>query len=297
MVGCFPALASANQGAVRPPGPPYTQPGRITSPRTPDACSTSCSCAGRHAASLTGFRGVVSSTMRSPVSPCTQAPLVKMRVLDRAPRRPVSISASIAFLSLATRLAESSKAAWTSAAHSAATSAYVLGSPRSPMTGSISCCASRGAFASLRVRPQTRCPARRNAVATLQPTYPVAPVTNTCMGAPVEGCLYNFNGADPGHVLPSTPKERPMAAEPPTRTKPASSRALRDHVLQLLGKGHAHVTFEDAIAAWPAELRGAKPASSPTTTPITWDSWCCCDACSALGKGTRVTGNVLVNQS
>ena len=44
-----------------------------------------------------------------------------------------------------------------------------------------------------------------------------------------------------------------------------SSRALRDHVLELLGKGHAHVTFEDAIAAWPAELRGAKPAGQPFT--------------------------------
>ena len=56
-----------------------------------------------------------------------------------------------------------------------------------------------------------------------------------------------------------------MAAKPPTRTKPDSSRALRDHVLELLGKGHAHVTFEDAIAAWPAELRGAKPAGQPFT--------------------------------
>src|SRR5438128_7599766 len=182
MVGCFPALASANQGAVRPPGPPYTQPGRITSPRTPDACSTSCSCAGRHATSLMGFRGAVSSTMWSPVSPCTQTPLVRMRVFGFAPRRPASIRVSIAFLSLATPFAEYSKAAWTSTAHSAATSAYVLGSARSPTMGSISCCSSQRAFASVRVRPQTRCPARRNAVATLDPTYPVAPVTNTCIG-------------------------------------------------------------------------------------------------------------------
>src|SRR2546422_3345275 len=34
----------------------------------------------------------------------------------------------------------------------------------------------------------------------------------------------------------------------------------------------------------------ARRSCSPTTTPITWDSSCCCDACSALGKGTRVTG-------
>src|SRR3989442_11624446 len=66
-LGGLPALGSANQGAVRPPGPPYTQPARITSPRTPDAWSTTCSCAGRHATSLTGFSGLVSSTMRSRV--------------------------------------------------------------------------------------------------------------------------------------------------------------------------------------------------------------------------------------
>src|SRR5438094_1085859 len=57
-----------------------------------------------------------------------------------------------------------------------------LGIPSSPTTGSISCCASRRAFAWVRVSPQTRCPARRNAAATLDPTYPVAPVTNTCIG-------------------------------------------------------------------------------------------------------------------
>src|SRR5437899_2912828 len=49
-----------------------------------------------------------------------------------------------------------------------------------------------------------------------------------------------------------------MAAKrKPRRTDP--HRALREHVLELLGKGHAHVTFRDAIAAWPAALRGAKP--------------------------------------
>src|SRR3989442_180695 len=83
--------------------------------------------------------------------------------------------------------------------------------------------------------------------------------------APVEGCLYNFNGAGPRARVTLDPQGAPMAAEPPKRTKPDSSRALRDHVLELLGKGHAHVTFEDAIAAWPAELRGAKPAGQPFT--------------------------------
>src|SRR2546422_3582562 len=218
MVGCFPALASANQEAVRPPGPPYTQPGRITSPRTPDACSTSSSCAGRHATRLMGFRGAVSSTMWSPVSPCTQTPLVRMRVFGFAPRRPASIRVSIAFLSLATPFAEYSKAAWTSTAHSAATSAYVLGSARSPTTGSISCCSSQRAFASLRVRPQTRCPARRNAVATLDPTYPVAPVTNTCIGnSPVaEGCV-------PDNGVPGCP----VSVRWNPRSRPVPGRAGR----------------------------------------------------------------------
>ena len=55
-----------------------------------------------------------------------------------------------------------------------------------------------------------------------------------------------------------------MAAKrKPRRTDP--HRALREHVLELLGKGHAHVTFRDAIAAWPAALRGAKPPGQPFT--------------------------------
>ena len=56
-----------------------------------------------------------------------------------------------------------------------------------------------------------------------------------------------------------------MAAKRPQKTKPDSDRALRDHLLELLGKGHAHVTFQDAIAAWPATLRGAKPPGQPFT--------------------------------
>src|SRR3989449_11677252 len=55
-----------------------------------------------------------------------------------------------------------------------------------------------------------------------------------------------------------------MAAKRQAR-KPDSDRALRDQVLELLGKGHAHVTFQDAIAAWPPALRGAKPAGQPFT--------------------------------
>src|SRR2546426_8713807 len=49
----------------------------------------------------------------------------------------------------------------------------------------------------------------------------------------------------------------------PRRSDP--HRALRDHVVELLDGGHAHVTFEDAIADWAAELRSAKPAGQPFT--------------------------------
>ena len=49
----------------------------------------------------------------------------------------------------------------------------------------------------------------------------------------------------------------------PRRTDP--HRSIRDHVVELLEGGHAHVTFEDAIAAWPSQLRGAKPSGQPFT--------------------------------
>ena len=64
-----------------------------------------------------------------------------------------------------------------------------------------------------------------------------------------------------------------MAAKrKPGRTDP--HRSLRDHLVELLGKGHAHVTFRDAIAAWPAALRGAKPPGQPFTSwrISQWDS-------------------------
>ena len=38
-----------------------------------------------------------------------------------------------------------------------------------------------------------------------------------------------------------------------------SDKALREHILYLLGGGGAHLDFEAAIAELPAELRGAKP--------------------------------------
>jgi len=49
----------------------------------------------------------------------------------------------------------------------------------------------------------------------------------------------------------------------PRRTDP--HRSIRDHLVELLKGGHAHVSFEDAIADWPAQLRGAKPSSQPFT--------------------------------
>jgi len=49
----------------------------------------------------------------------------------------------------------------------------------------------------------------------------------------------------------------------PRRSDP--HRSIRDHVVELLEGGHAHVTFEDAIAAWPSQLRGAKPSGQPFT--------------------------------
>src|SRR5438034_1936097 len=122
-VGALPAAAAANQSPDIPPRPPYTQPGRITSPRTAFACNTSCSCAGRQATSLIESSGLVSSTSLSPVLPWTQTPLVKISVLGCDPRRPASIKASTAVLSLATALAEDSKAACTRTRHSSAVSA------------------------------------------------------------------------------------------------------------------------------------------------------------------------------
>lgn len=42
-----------------------------------------------------------------------------------------------------------------------------------------------------------------------------------------------------------------------------SQTDLRAHVLELLNGGHAHVTFEDAVADLPASLRGTRPGSLP----------------------------------
>src|SRR5436305_13866538 len=55
----------------------------------------------------------------------------------------------------------------------------------------------------------------------------------------------------------------PVKRKPTRRTNP--DRALRDHLLELLRGGHAHVTPRDAIGEWPAALRGARPAGQPFT--------------------------------
>jgi hypothetical protein len=44
-----------------------------------------------------------------------------------------------------------------------------------------------------------------------------------------------------------------------------SDKALREHLLELLTGGHAHLDFEKAIAGLPAKLRGAKPPGLPHT--------------------------------
>ena len=40
---------------------------------------------------------------------------------------------------------------------------------------------------------------------------------------------------------------------------------LREHLLDLLGGGHAHLNFDTAVAGLPPGLRGAKPAGLPHT--------------------------------
>jgi hypothetical protein len=40
---------------------------------------------------------------------------------------------------------------------------------------------------------------------------------------------------------------------------------LREHLIELLSGGHAHVTFERAVVKLPASLRGAKPPGLPHT--------------------------------
>ena len=41
--------------------------------------------------------------------------------------------------------------------------------------------------------------------------------------------------------------------------------SLREHLLELLAGGHAHLDFEKAIAGLPVDLRGARPPGLPHT--------------------------------
>jgi hypothetical protein len=44
-----------------------------------------------------------------------------------------------------------------------------------------------------------------------------------------------------------------------------NDQALREHLRELLGGGHAHLDFEKATAGMPVELRGSKPPGLPFT--------------------------------
>lgn len=43
----------------------------------------------------------------------------------------------------------------------------------------------------------------------------------------------------------------------------AADRALREHLLDLLHGGNAHVTFDDAVNGFPVELTGVRPEGAP----------------------------------
>jgi hypothetical protein len=47
--------------------------------------------------------------------------------------------------------------------------------------------------------------------------------------------------------------------------QPGRDRALRQHVLDLLRGGNAHLDFDKAVAGLPVKLRGGKPAGQPHT--------------------------------
>lgn len=44
---------------------------------------------------------------------------------------------------------------------------------------------------------------------------------------------------------------------------PSHDRSLRDHLLDLLDSGNAHLKFEDAVRDFPPALRGVRPAGAP----------------------------------
>ena len=60
-------------------------------------------------------------------------------------------------------------------------------------------------------------------------------------------------------------KKKPVQSNAPVRPEiqRRADRALRQHLLDLLRGGNAHLNFEEALAALPAQLRGAKPPGLP----------------------------------
>src|SRR5262249_5999601 len=85
--------------------------------------------------------------------------------------------------------------------------------------------------------------------------------------------LQSRGGRDPIHRFPAGSSAAIMEAH---RHGAAGSRrgrrdrmidqsGLREHLLDLLGGGHAHVDFERAIADLPPALRGARPPGLPHT--------------------------------
>jgi hypothetical protein len=68
-----------------------------------------------------------------------------------------------------------------------------------------------------------------------------------------------------------TPAKRQEAGKRPRNSSDGKQKSaiardqgpLREHLVALLRGGNAHVDFETAIADFPAELRGVKPAGSP----------------------------------
>jgi hypothetical protein len=50
-----------------------------------------------------------------------------------------------------------------------------------------------------------------------------------------------------------------------TTRPPAHGQSLRDHLIYLLKGGGAHISFDDALNDWPAQLIGVKVANFPHT--------------------------------
>jgi hypothetical protein len=56
---------------------------------------------------------------------------------------------------------------------------------------------------------------------------------------------------------------KPTGARAPHAAPAPHDAALRQHVVELLTGGHAHVTFDAAIEGLPADVRNAKPGGLP----------------------------------